>query len=367
MRYSLFLFVTILIGLLIFGACSKDDETSKPNATIPKSLYPTGTASFDANGYAFVATHARARYRSNGNGLGIELKNNEGRTLRIGIPDFQGVGTYNVSEPWEAYYSYVITSKFVTWYNGENSVIEITEFDQIEGTLSGKFSMTLEYYINSLSIEEGIFEDIPIVELLEPKPGNVDFFLDDIYYRSEHPYAIITNNFQLMVFAPYHPNEYTFALKKYIGLDNYVELSGLNFVRNYQLGSSFSDWALPVLDLNIDYENKKLSFNTNSFSTTIDFEIRIKDIPIISFPMEVESGMTKLDIGSTEYKFTESSYYRPDNGVDNYYFEATNTAGNKLVIEFNYWYTNHLNLNLHSPTAGYGVFLEFFITNCKLK
>jgi hypothetical protein len=138
---KLTLMATLLFGSLSFVACSDDDGDSNGGGGTPSGEY----VSAKVNGNAFSSStlfDAVGANHPNASTLVVQGSDNSGKAIQIMLMNFDGEGSYNVSNMQNGQALYTQASPFVSYSsaagNGATGTVEITLVDdaKVEGTFS---------------------------------------------------------------------------------------------------------------------------------------------------------------------------------------------------------------------------------------
>lgn len=355
-----------LLIILSFNSCNSDEgEVTAP--TTENKDYPTGTASYFTNSVLATANTARARFDGNDQ-LSIVFEDDQGKYLILIINDFIGEGVYVNTFPqaensFSAGYRFVEDGLLVR-FKGDSDFADslvIDSYNSENGLISGNFNLRLRTGFTYLNINEGIFNDVPIIELNDPLPGKSNFFYGHICYSTDSAWAEVTNNFQLIMHFPTPGSSLASgaipSIKTYVGLtgteSNYLDYrTGVGTVPS----EIYLDRAISIqFEVHNDFTSAS---GRAMFGEGRDFDVSFNQIPILEHPIEMSDGVIDLHVGSEVITFT-NIYYNPHSIPFDFEFEAINDEGQKIVVGSNMFPPTY-DINFQIDNPGWLTQLRFF-------
>lgn len=141
---KLTLIATFLFGSFTFMSCSDDDSNSNSNGGGNQS---GEFVSAKVNGVDFASStlfDAVGASHPNSSTLVVQGSDNSGKAIQIMIMNFNGTGTYNLSNMQNGQLLYTVASPFTSYSsaagNGAQGTVEITLVDNTK--VEGNFSFT---------------------------------------------------------------------------------------------------------------------------------------------------------------------------------------------------------------------------------
>ncbi|MCA1764245.1 MAG: hypothetical protein LC664_14820 [Flavobacteriales bacterium] len=354
--------------LIIFSLSScNSDEGEATAPTTENKDYPTGTASYFTNSVLATANTARARFNGNDQ-LSVVFEDDQGKYLILLINDFIGEGVYvnTFPEPensFDVYYKFV-EDDFPIRFMGDPYFVDslvIDSYNSENGLISGNFNLRLKSGFTYLNISDGIFNDVPIIQLNDPLPGKSNFFYGHLCYSTDSAWAELTNNFQLIMHFPTPGSSPALGARP--SLKTYVGLSGTESNHlDYRTGAgtvpsqTYIDRAMnPQFEVHNDFTSVS---GRAMFGQGRYFDVSFNQIPILEHPIEISDGVIDLHVGGEMITFTEI-YYNAQTISPDFELEAVNDDGQKIVVGSNMFQPNFdINLELNNP--GWLTELRFF-------
>lgn len=338
--YRALKFSAIVISMVVlFSACNKDDDNGPSN---PSPSKPTGELSVQIGSETFTATSVTARETSNGTFM-ITANDNNAGVLKFTIASFIGNAIYPLGPGLgnEATYSYVVNGTPVSFSTDAGAgSLTITGYDSNKQTFDGTFTFEATQVGGSslLSFEDGKLKDVPILTLEDAEPGKATVFLNGAYHDIDSAYAQFNNNFSIEIFL--FPEGYAAPIR-IIGL-GYINGTSSTITFGKPFNKSLSE--MQYMRASQDYGEISMEGNMEIVSghiamNSIDFELNYNEIPIIKYPMEVESGELLMKYDGNTVVFTQAEsendyYYAPTTITVN--FKATNTTADSLSFSYSY-------------------------------
>ncbi|TVZ51962.1 DUF6252 family protein [Dokdonia sp. Hel_I_53] len=188
-------FIFVLLPLLIITSCTVDNS-----GDIVTNRDGQFFASVD--GELFTASGARANARFSGGSLSIDGTNSGGNIIFLTIPTFQGEGSYDLSTSASigtgAYFAVGDDTTYLSIADGGSGSITITEFNSLEGYVSGTFNFTAiqenidintqEITTETVVISSGSFTDLNLQGILTEGNTNntLEAIIDDVAFSANN-------------------------------------------------------------------------------------------------------------------------------------------------------------------------------------
>lgn len=333
--------IWILGFVLVFFSfgCDSEDELDNEMPVVESNKdYPSGSASYFTNNVFATAITARARFNGNDQ-LSIVFEDDQGKVLSIAIDDFIGESIYVHAEPetttnFEIDYFFIHESQWTSYVEGsaESDTLIIDFYDETNGTISGEFDFNLQKGLINMNVSDGVFTDVPIVQLQEAEPGRANFFHNNRCNSTDSAWAELTNNFQLIIHFPHSIPNYsendTPLLKTYVGLGN-DEPWYLDYNNSSEIMYGYSSRVIDF-QWNLDLDGGVVSGRA-MFDDIYEFEVSFNQIPIIIYPIDMSDGLIDLHVGEEIIQFTEINY-QFDPLTWTFEFEALNNDNQKFIL-----------------------------------
>jgi hypothetical protein len=363
----------VCLTFLAFGCQKEDSDSSETSGggggggTSTVSL-PSGDMDASINGSDFQSDEARARYRSTDE-FTIKASSSNGDDILIVLEAFAGEANYNLSG--SSNYGRVLrvvdgnVQHFSTTFGGSGSLI-IDDYNSGTNEVSGSFSFDAEMSSSSasLTVENGSFNNVPIIELgiTDIPQGQVAYYTFDNFKTSSETQAQSTGHFKLNMEIEHE----TFPTLRFFNGLNFLSLPEASTEDSYSAEVSYGGASFDYSECNFhldEYNDSDKTISGRLEVSTSDIEIIFNKIPV-EIPETTAEGTINFYSGSEYIEFNQVAiiYYEFEPNETNYReIEATNSEGNRIYIKATYpWY------DVGNPAAwenhrwGYDAYLEYY-------